>query len=142
MAKGPENVSWLSSIPRRWRTNKEASNSWLLQSSWLPGCRTYVIKFLKTLTLRSACRNVKHYAERHATFISHSRRTHSRPHVVGHILFFKKTNPFSLLLAVLNVQFCPTMGSEVLKQMTASRKVGVSNQILAVFPFSSYMNFQ
>ena len=62
--------------------------------------------------------------------------------VVGHILFFKKTNPFSLLLAVLNVQFCPTMGSEVLKQMTASRKVGVSNQILAVFPFSSYMNFQ
>lgn len=57
---------------------------------------------------------VKHYAERHVTFISHQREHTQDLTKVGHILFFKNKS-FSLLLAVLNVQFCPTVGSKVLE---------------------------
>lgn len=144
IAKGPWNFSWLNSIPRRWRTNKRVSNSWLLQSSWLPGCKTYVVKFLKPSTLCAPCHRDKHFAKRHAAFTPHSRIIHSRPHYGGThlILEKKKTNLFSFLLAVLNVRFCPIMGSKVLKWITASRKIGVRNQILTVFPFSLYVNFR
>ena len=110
MAKGPWNFSWLNSIPRRWRTNKEVSNSWLLQSSWLPGCKTYVVKFLKTSTLCAPCHRDKHFAKRHAAFTPHSRIIHSRPHYGGTHLILEKKNLFSFVLAVFNVQFCPIMG--------------------------------